>query len=185
MDALSLTFILFVLFLFSFFLASSESALAAAKNNRLAKREHAQTNLFSNGQAIHSLAFVASLLNTSFIAICIMMLEQVISVYFMLFTCFLLAFIVLFCVLIPKILASKYLEPRMMRFAKPSLLILWLASPLRTVSEFLSEKAINNLIPKNLEPDEATSEEEFAELIDLAYQQGVIERSELEKYLMK
>ena len=154
MDALSLTFILFVLFLFSFFLASSESALAAEKNDRnfrLAKREHAQTNLFSNGQAIHSLAFVASLLNTSFIAICIMMLENVISVYFMLFSCFLLTFIVLFCVLIPKIMASKYLEPRMMRFAKPSLLILWLASPLRTVSEILSEKAINSLIPKNLE----------------------------------
>ena len=33
---------------------------------------------------------------------------------------------------------------------------------------------------KNLEPDEVTSDEEFAELIDLAYQQGVIERSERE-----
>ena len=86
----------------------------------------------------------------------------------------------LFCVLIPKILASKYLEAWESRIAKPVLLILWLAKPLGAMSEFISEKIMHGLIPKNLEPGEITSEEEFAELIDIAYQQGVIERSERE-----
>ena len=86
----------------------------------------------------------------------------------------------LFCVLIPKILASKYLKAWESRIAKPVLLILWLAKPLGLMSEFICEKIMHTLISKNFQPDEVTSEEEFAELIDLAYQQGVIELSERE-----
>ena len=48
------------------------------------------------------------------------------------------------------------------------------------MSESISEKIMHVLIPKRLEPDTANSDEEFAELIDLAYQQGIIERSERE-----
>ena len=98
----------------------------------------------------------------------------------MLFCSILLAFVVILCVLIPKILASKYHEAWAVCMAKPVLLILWLDKPLKAMSEFISEKIIHGLVPKNLEPDEVSSEEEFAELIDLAYQQGVIERSERE-----
>ena len=35
-------------------------------------------------------------------------------------------------------------------------------------------------LTKKLEPEKVTSDEEFSELIDMAYQQGVIERSERE-----
>ena len=183
MDALSLIFILFVLFLFSFFLASSESALAAAKNDRnirLAKREHAQTNLFSNGQANPYISLFASILNASIIAIFIVTLDEDIKLNFMLLLCILLNFIAFSCVFISKILAFKYLEAWETRLAKPVLLTQWLAKPLWGMSDFLSEKIIHGLIPKKLEPDAATSDEEFAELIDLAYQQGIIDRSERE-----
>lgn len=185
MDALSLTILLFVLFLFSFFLKFTSSALLALKKNkpsdRLAKREkHSQTYLSSIGQANSSLGLIASILNASITAICIVMFMEVMKLNFMLFYCILLAFIVFFCVLIPKILASKYFEPWESLLAKPVLLILRLAKPLGMISEFICEKIMHALIPKNFEPDEITSEEEFAELIDLAYQQGVIERSERE-----
>ena len=183
MDALSLTILLFVLFLFRFVLGVTESALFDLKNNRddrLGKREHFQTHLCSFGQANSSLGLVASLLNASITAICIINLNVLNNLYFMLLLCIILAFIVFFCVLIPKILASKYHEAWESRIAKPVLLILWLAKPLGAMSEFIIEKIMHSLIPKNLEPDEITSGEEFAELIDIAYQQGVIERSERE-----
>jgi len=183
MDALSLTILLFVLFLFRFVLAVTESALFDLKNkqnDRLGKREHFQTHLCSFGQAKSSLGLVASLLNASITAICIVKLMEIIKLDFIFFFCIILAFIVFFCVLIPKILASKYLGAWEQRIAKPALLVLWLAKPLGLMSEFICEKIMHTLVPKNLEPDEVTSEEEFAELIDLAYQQGVIERSERE-----
>ena len=184
MDALSLTILLFVLFLFSFFLGITESVLSALLKNkrdvRLDKREHSQTHLCSIGQSNSSLVLIASLLNASIMAIFIVSLMQVINLYFMFVYCILLTFIVFLCVLIPKILASKYFEPWESLLTKPVLLILRLAKPLGMMSEFICEKIMHALIPKNFEPDEITSEEEFAELIDLAYQQGVIERSERE-----
>ena len=93
-----------------------------------------------------------------------------------------LFFIVLFCEFIPKILASRFLEIReKIRPAKPILLMQRLAEPLGAMSEFLSEKIILSLIPtKKLEHNKVTSDEEFSELIDMAYQQGIIERSERE-----
>ena len=183
MDVLSLTMLLFVLFLFSFFLGVTECVVCASKNkrdDRLGKGEHLQTHLCSFGLANSSLGLVTSLLNASISAICIVTLMEIIKLDFIFFFCIILAFIVFFCVLIPKILAFKYFESRESRIAKPVLLILWLAKPLGAMSEFISEKIMHGLIPKNLEPDEITSEEEFAELIDIAYQQGVIERSERE-----
>jgi len=183
MDALSLITVLFVLFLFSFFLRVTESVLYTLKNKRdvrLAKREHSQTHLYSNRQANSSLGLIATLLNASIMAICIVTLMDAIKLDFMFFYCILLAFIVFFCVLIPKILASKYLEALEQHITKPVLLILWLAKPLGLMSEFICNKIMLTLTPKNFQPNEVTSEEEFAELIDLAYQQGVIERSERE-----
>ena len=184
MDALSLTILLFVLFLFSFFLGGTESVLCVLKikqrDYRLAKREHSQTYPYSIGQANSSLGLIASLLNASIMAICIVALIEAQKVEFTIFTCIILAFIVLFCELIPKILASKNLKYWESFMAKPVLLILWLAKPLVAMSEFICEKIMHALTPKNFQPDEITSEEEFAELIDLAYQQGVIERSERE-----
>ena len=84
------------------------------------------------------------------------------------------------CVVISKIYAFKYNDTWKTCLAKPVFAILWLAKPHGAISEFISEKIIQGLIPKNLEPQEATSDEDFAELIDIAYQQGVIERSERE-----
>ena len=97
MDALSLTFILFVLFLFSFFLASSESALAAAKTIAWPSVNMLRPTIFERPSDSFS-AFVASLLNTSFIAICIMMLEQVILVYFVIYMFFISIYCVILCI---------------------------------------------------------------------------------------
>ena len=146
MDALSLTILLFVLFLFRFVLAVTESALFDLKNkrdDRLGKREHFQTHLCSFGQVNSSLGLVASLLNASITAICIVKLMEIIKLDFIFFFCIILAFIVFFCVLIPKILASKYLEAWEQRIAKPVLLVLWLAKPLGLMSEFICEKIMH------------------------------------------
>ena len=82
MDALSITTLLFVLFFLSFFLGGKESALIAKKNtntriNRLAKRRHSQSHLYSHNQAIPSLALVTSLLNASILAIYIILQQKV------------------------------------------------------------------------------------------------------------
>jgi putative hemolysin len=184
MDLLSLTILLFVLFLFRFVLGVTESVLCALLKNerdgRLAKREHSQTHLYSIGQANSSLDLIASLLNASITTICIVMLIEATKLYFMLFYSILLSLVVILCVFVQKILASKYHEAWAACMAKPVLLILWLAKPLGAISEFICEKIIHILIPKKFETDDVTSDEEFSELIDMAYQQGVIERSERE-----
>ena len=146
----------------------------------MANRGHSHTHIYFNGHSNSSLGLIASLLNASIMAICIVALKEAQRWDFMIFICTILAFIVLFCELIPKILASKYLECWKTFMAKPVFLILWLAKPLGAMSDFISEKIILILIPKKLEPEEATSDEEFSELIDMAYRQGVIERSERE-----
>ena len=184
MDALALTILLLVLFIFSFFLVGIECALAFFKNKRdknFVNREKTKSFLGLNGQSNSSLALIASLLNASIIALCIIMFFDRISLYFMCLTCVLLVIIFFSCVVFSKILVFKYNDTLKTRFAKPVFAILWLAKPLGVMSEFICEKIILSLIPtKKLEPDEVTSDEEFSELIDMAYQQGVIERSERE-----
>ncbi len=184
MDAFSYTTLLFFLFLFRFFLGVAESpVIAVEKNkrgNRLAKLEHSQSQLSSNSQANPSLALIAAILNTSIIAICIIVLNMPTKLYFVLLLCTLMSFILIFCELLPKILASRFLEIWENRSAKPVLFVERLAKPIGAMSEFISEKMLLSLIPNKLEPNEITSEEEFAELIEMAYQQGVIERSERE-----
>ena len=179
MDLLSLTILLLVLFLFSFFLVGTESALASLKNKRksnFVNRENTHSFLGLNDQSNSSLVLIASLLNASIIAICIILSFNHISLYFV----FLLIIIFFSCVVISKISAFKYNNTWETCFAKPVFAILWLAKPLSMMSESISEKIMHVLIPKRLEPDTANSDEEFAALIDLAYQQGIIERSERE-----
>jgi len=172
-----------VLFLFSFFLGVTETVLCALLKNkrdvRLA-REHSQTHLYSIGQANSSLGLIASLLNASIMAICIVTLMEILKWDFVFIICILSIICLFFSKLIPIILVSKYLEFLEQLMAKPVLLIPWLAKPLWLMSEFICEKIMLTLTRKNFQPDEVTSEEEFAELIDIAYQQGVIERSERE-----
>ena len=179
MDALFLIILLLVLFLFSFFLVGTESALASLKNKRKSNfinRENTHSFHSLNGQSNSSLALIASLLNASIIAICIIMDFGHFSLYIM----FLLIIIYFSCVVISKILAFKYNDTWEKFFANPVSAILCLAKPLSMMSESLSQKIMHVFITKRLEPDTANSAEEFAELIDLAYQQGVIERSERE-----
>ena len=184
MDALSLTILLLVLFLFCFFLVGTESALTSLKNKRksnFVNQENTHSFLGLNGQSNSSLALIASLLYASILANCIIISFGQIKLYFMYLLCILLLIIFFSCVVISKILAFKYNDTWETRFAKPVFAILWLAKPLGAMSEFISEKIILSLIPtKKLEHNKVTSDEEFSELIDMAYQQGVIERSERE-----
>ena len=184
MDALSLTILLFVLFFVLFITGGTESVLCILNNKqrdyRLAKREHSQTHLCSIDQTNSYISLFALFLNASIIAFSIVTLVEEIKLHFMLLLCIILTLIAFYCVLISKKLAFKFLEAWETRLAKPVLLILWLAKPLGFMSEFICKKIMHSLTPKNFHPEEVTSEEEFAELIDLAYQQGVIERSERE-----
>ena len=85
MDPLSLTIPLFVLFLFSFFLVGTESALSSLKNKRVNKfvnQENTQSFLGLNSQSNSSLTLIASLLNASILAIYIIMLFERILFHF-------------------------------------------------------------------------------------------------------
>ena len=180
MDALSLTILLFVLVFFSFALAGTESAFHVEKNsriNRFAKRKDCP-DLISNDQSISLLDLVNTFLNATIIAICIISLKENMIMHFVSFLCILISIIVFFCVLIPKSLGSKYPKAWVTGLAKPILFFLQVAKPLQSLSDLLCEKFMHILIPKKFVHKKVTSEEEIAELIDLAYQQGVIERSE-------
>lgn len=180
MDALSLTILLFVLVFFSFALAGTESAFHVEKNsriNRFAKRKDCP-DLISNDQSISLLDLVNTFLNATIIAICIISLKENMIMHFVSFLCILIPIIVFFCVLIPKSLGSKYPKAWVTGLAKPILFFLQVAKPLQSLSDLLCEKFMHILIPKKFVHKKVTSEEEIAELIDLAYQQGVIERSE-------
>ena len=87
MDVLSLTILLFALFLFSFFLGGTESALVAVMNkraNRLAKRENSESHLFSLYQTNLYISLFSSILNASIIAICIVKFVEDIKLHSML-----------------------------------------------------------------------------------------------------
>jgi CBS domain containing-hemolysin-like protein len=64
--------------------------------------------------------------------------------------------------------------------AKPLFLFHNISKPIRFLAEIMINYSLKLLIPKGLKPNQKTTEEEFAELIDWAYRQGVLEKSELE-----
>jgi CBS domain containing-hemolysin-like protein len=90
----------------------------------------------------------------------------------------LLTVILGFCEILPKTLAVRSPERWALRLANPVWIFQKIALPVRGISQRLVDLVIKVCVPKKIKPNPNVSDEEYAELLDWAYQQGVLDRSE-------
>ncbi|MAT10434.1 MAG: hypothetical protein CMM02_05425 [Rhodopirellula sp.] len=182
----SITYIL-ILFLvvFSFILRTIESSLFSIKswrNRQIAKKiQNKYFSLINDTQELMTtLTLATAISNACIVALLVLNFEELQILHFMLLFCILLIIIALLCDIIPKTLTLKAPHHWVLFPAKPIYLFHLIMRPLGLLAEKISNKSSNLLIPKGIKSNLITTEEEFAELIDWAYQQGVLERSERE-----
>ncbi len=92
----------------------------------------------------------------------------------------LLTLVLVGCEVIPKTLAVRSPEEWALRVARPMHFLLNATRPLRHLAQRLDSLILNSLVPKSLKPRAALSDEEYQELLELAYQQGTLAGTEKE-----
>jgi len=92
----------------------------------------------------------------------------------------LLALILLGCEVLPKTLAVRQAEQWSMRVARPLLFLGWFLRPLRQIAQRLNMAILRALVPQSIKPQGTVSDEDYQELLELAYQQGTLAQSEKE-----
>ena len=166
----------------SFTLGAAESALFSLKSWQIKRLVKKSGNVYlkrlgSNQELISTLTFGSTLINSCIIAISVILLIRIQLMYFMVFLCIIMVFISILCEILPKTLAIKSPQKWALRLAKPLYLFLRITKPIRFLAEMINN-SLKLMKPKGLISNKKTTEEEFAELIDLAYRQGVLEKSE-------
>ncbi|MBI4326363.1 MAG: HlyC/CorC family transporter [Chloroflexi bacterium] len=81
---------------------------------------------------------------------------------------------------VPKTLAVRTPELWSLRVARPMLWMQKLSRPLREVAQGWNTLIIRSLTSKSVRPPAALTDEEYQELLEMAYQQGALARSEKE-----
>src|SRR6185369_11954160 len=81
------------------------------------------------------------------------------------------------CEELPKTLAVRHPEEWALRVARPLLLLEKLALPLRIAAQKINGLLLAGL-PKLIKPQTVLSDEEYQELLELAFQQGTLGQSE-------
>ncbi len=81
---------------------------------------------------------------------------------------------------VPKTLAVRAPEFWAIRIASPMALLQWLSQPFRQIAQKFNSMLLSSLVPKTIKPQSGVSDEEYEELLELAYQQGTLARSEKE-----
>ena len=167
-------------------MAASESAFFSLKKWQLNRLEKNSNNasfkyLIKNSKSlISTLALGSTTSNALIIALFVLIgIEFQIS-YFIVLLCILLFLIALFCEILPKTLAIKSPSKWALVVSKPIYLFHLISAPIRILAENFSNLLLRIILPKGIKSNSTTTEDEFAELIDWAYQQGVLERSERE-----
>ena len=181
----SITYILIIfLILFGFIFSTIESSLFSIKSWRNRQAKKIQNKYFSElndtQELMTTLTLATTISNSCIVALFVLNFEELKILYFMLLLCILLIIIALLCDIIPKTLTLKAPHNWVLLPAKPIYLFHLIMKPLGFLAEKISNTSSNLLIPRGLKSNFITTEEEFAELIDWAYQQGVLERSERE-----
>jgi CBS domain containing-hemolysin-like protein len=92
----------------------------------------------------------------------------------------LLVLILLGCEVFPKTLAVRQAEQWSMRVARPLLFLGWFTRPLRAVAQQVNIAILRALVPQSIKPQGTVSDEDYQELLELAYQQGTLAQSEKE-----
>jgi CBS domain containing-hemolysin-like protein len=84
------------------------------------------------------------------------------------------------CEVLPKTLAVRNPENWSLRVARPLLLLEKLALPLRLAAQKINGLLLSAAVAKVARPQTALADEEYQELLELAYQQGTLGQSEKE-----
>lgn len=90
------------------------------------------------------------------------------------------ALILFGCEVVPKTLAMRMPEQWSLRLAGPLTLLVGAISPFLQKVERSTDALVGRLVPATVKPLTGTTDEDYQELIDLAYQQGTLARSEKE-----
>ncbi|MGI8964760.1 MAG: hemolysin family protein, partial [Limisphaerales bacterium] len=80
----------------------------------------------------------------------------------------------------PKTLAVRSPELWAGRVAQPMIFLQAITRPLRVIAQKLNNLILGAAIPKSIKPQTGISEEEYQELLELAFQQGTLAKSEKE-----
>ena len=84
------------------------------------------------------------------------------------------------CEMIPKTLAVRAPEPWALRVAGPMYFLQSFTGPLQRLAQQIDSFILGALVPRNIKPQSAMSDEEYQELLELGLQQGTLARSEKE-----
>lgn len=90
----------------------------------------------------------------------------------------LLVVVLLGCEVLPKTLAVRRPERWSLRVARPMKLMHALSRPLRLVAQQLNTAILWTLLPASIKPRQTITDEEYQELLELAFQQGALAKSE-------
>ncbi len=174
----------------SFFFAAAESALFSLgqwRAKRLAesqpRRGEAVLRLLGKpADLLATLVFGNSLANAFFVALAL--LAAIHSGWAMsLLLLGMFAGLLLLCEVMPKALAVREPEEWALRVAVPMEWLVHLSGPFRRIGQAVVDVLLRLFIPKSIKPQAEVSDEEYADLVELAHQQGALGRSEKELIL--
>ena len=92
----------------------------------------------------------------------------------------LLVLILIGCEVLPKTLAVRRPEQWAMRVARPLLFTVTLSSPLRRVAQGANAAILKAFVPQPVKPASTSTDADYQELLEMAYQQGALAQSEKE-----
>ncbi len=174
----------------SFFFAAAESALFSLgqwRAKRLAETQPRRGEvvlrlLGKPADLLATLVFGNSLANAFFVALAL--LAAIHSGWAMsLVLLGMFAGLLLLCEVMPKALAVREPENWALRVAVPMEWLVHLSGPFRRIGQAVVDVLLRLFIPKSVKPQAEVSDEEYADLVELAHQQGALGRSEKELIL--
>ncbi len=171
----------------SFFFALAESALFSLGKwqlRQLEERSPGTGGLVARllGEPQHLLATIVlgnTVANASILALTLWAAPWGPLLWFV-FLPALLILILVGCEVAPKTLAVRAPELWALRVAGPMLFLQKITAPFRQVAQHIDSAILGALTRRSLKPQSVMSDEEYEELIEMAYQQGTLARSEKE-----
>lgn len=171
----------------SFFFALAESALFSLGGwqvRQLAERASSSGRLVARmlAEPQHLLATIVlgnTVANTAIVAIALWMAPWhhwlVLVLLVSLFVLLLVG-----CEVVPKTLAVRSPESWALRVARPMHFLQRFSGPFRRVAQHLDATILRSVVPRSFKPQPGMSDEEYEELLELAYQQGTLAGTEKE-----
>lgn len=169
----------------SFFFALAETALLALgewrtrqfTNDGRPAAARVLRLLSDPGELVATLAFGSTTANSLLVTVVLLLSLQGEWIHSLVMVG-LLPGVLIGCEVIPKTLAVRAPDFWALRIATPVLAFHVITSPLRRVARSITAVAIKRLVPASARPTRSMTDDEYEELIELAFQQGTIARTE-------